>query len=105
MEYSELVENVASDLKLMLTIIDLFIDTYEIEGVEKIIENMKEKNSTLQAFPFPETMAKADKMIDQTKVFEAFLNLVKSRIEQRENLMNQSNETGGEAVLKALGMM
>jgi hypothetical protein len=103
MEYKELVERVAEDVKPLMIYLDMFLMKYNIEDINRIIENMEDGNSTLAAWPFPETMRKAEIMISQTETFIKFRDLLKTRISQME-IQRKPDSTPGKDLLRAMGL-
>jgi hypothetical protein len=103
MEYEELIKEIAEEIIPIMNLIDLFLVKFEIKDIDKIIENMQDHDSYLAAFPFPETMRKAEVMNVKTETFRKFRDLLKARTAQTE-VMKKSDITPGGEILKLMGM-
>ena len=101
-ENQELAEMI---LKPVLLYIDLASERFPEERLKATLEKMHDHNSTLAAWPFPETMDKSDEMADSTAVFEKIVELISLRKTQLAERKKRSGRTSpGADVLKALGM-
>ena len=94
-------------LKPVLLCIDLASGRFPEERLKATLEKMHGHNSALAAWPFAETMDKADAMTESTEVFEKIVELIILRRHQLAEAMERaerSKSTPGQDVLKALGM-
>jgi len=102
-EYKELIEKVAEDIKPLMIYLDMFLMKYGIDDINDIINNMDSNNSSLAAWPFPETMRKAEIMEAQTETFRKFRDLLQTRISQVD-VQRKPDSTPGQDLLRAMGM-
>ena len=78
-------------------------DKFPIERIRKTLEQMEDHVSTVQAFPFPETMDKAGMMRIQNEIMEHIVDIIELREKQKELTLEQSEGSSGMKVLKQLG--
>lgn len=99
---------VADIIKPLLMFMDSCLESFKVAGItikelDEIREKMQGHNSSLAAWPFPETMQKADAMQVQTDTFRQIIKLLEIRKHQWEVQLQLKEETPGEEVLKHLG--
>lgn len=87
----------------IIKIIDENLGEFDTAQLEETLEAMQDQTSTLAAWPFPETMAKADSMKATNETFKALLELIKCRENQKKESMKIEKGTSGDRVLKQLG--
>jgi hypothetical protein len=100
---AELIADLADDVRLLMIYVDILSLKYQIADIEKIISDMDRANSYLEAWPFPETMRKAEIMTAQTTTFKRLIDLVKARKTQLE-IQHQISDTASDIVLKGMGL-
>jgi hypothetical protein len=100
---AELIADLADDVRLLMIYVDILSLKYQIADIEKIISDMDSANSYLEAWPFPETMRKAEIMTAQTTTFKRLIDLVKARKTQLE-IQRQISDTASDIVLKGMGL-
>ena len=96
LEVSALVEPLMQFVDLMRTQI----------GMEKLVDienGMWSDVSHLEAFPFPETLNKADEIRRNAEVFSAIVKLVKTRCYQTQKALEGPSFATGSEILKAMG--
>ena len=87
----------------IIKIIDESLGEFDISQLEETLEAMEGQTGTLAAWPFPETMEKAESMKATNETFKALLELIKSRANQKKKAMESAKGTAGNQVLKQLG--
>lgn len=85
-------EQIALVAKMVLDTIDSVGDFLDIEHAEKCIEKLHSNASTAMAGSIIWGTDKADDAHDRATVYEAFVNLVKARKKQRDNLIKRYDE-------------
>jgi len=97
-------EQIAAFVHPIMIAIDFIIndDKFNLEDMEDAIHDMREHNGFLEAWPFPETMRKADEQKATLNTFEAIIDLLKARMKQVEEAKKPDITLGAE-VLRQLG--
>lgn len=90
-------------LKPIILIIDQAIPSFDIDRLKATLDEMHSRASTCAAFPFPETMDKADNISAMNKLFECVINLLEARAQQQKTAADTNRRTAGEDILSALG--
>jgi hypothetical protein len=103
-EYKELAESVAADLLPIMIQFDMLNLKYKLDDLKQILGKMRHHHSMLDAWPFPETMRKAEVMKAQTDTFEAFVILLEVRQKQLA-IQREPDLTPGQEVLRAMGLL
>lgn len=103
-EKKDLVKNIAEDILPLMLQIDMLCIKYKVDDLKEILEKMRDDVSTLEAWPFPETLRKAEIMGAQTETFAAFVKLIETRQSQLET-QRKPDTTPGAEILKAMGLM
>lgn len=88
----------------ILMIIDSAINTWDISRLRETYNAMLNKQSYSAAFPFQETMDKADELAAKNHLFDAILILMERRIKLREALVELANKPRGVDLLRDLGL-
>jgi hypothetical protein len=91
----------AEVLKPIIEIIDN--NTFPVDRLKKTLENMEDNFRNVQAWPFQETMDKAEIIKIQNLMFEMIVNLIELRETQKEVTIKQMNSSPGDQILKQLG--
>jgi hypothetical protein len=104
-EHKEFLENqeIASDMLPILLSLDVFSARHDIDNLKRLVGKMSQDVGFLEAWPFPETMRKAEIMKAQVETFRQFVSLLEARREQFK-IQNKEDETPGNGVLKHMGL-
>lgn len=102
-EYNKFVQQIAVNILPVLFYIDSLNEQFRVENLKEIILKMDNDCSFLEAWPFPETLRKAEVMNGRTKTFTALVKLMEARKEQLE-IDKKPDSTIGQDVLKAIGL-
>jgi hypothetical protein len=94
---------IAEHLKTFLISLDIFSVACPVDELKEALQKMRKVCSTLEAWPFEETMHKAKVMRLQTDTLEALINFMEKRRIQLEFQRSKALTTG-EEVLKAMGL-
>ena len=100
-ENQKLAEDV---LKPLLKIIDASLGVFDIDRLKATHEAMRNKQRTVAAWPFQETMDKSELMKVMNDIFGGVLNLIELRINLLKIKKKQTHQTPGENVLSQLGL-
>ena len=94
-------------LKPIMTHIDMAILHGKIDPkrLRISLDDMKSCTGTLAAFPFAETMDKAETNSIENDVFEKIIELIELRTKQKETSANQLGGTLGENILIQMGLL
>jgi hypothetical protein len=103
-EYKKFIQQIAANILPVLFYIDSLNDQFRIEDLNEITLRLRDDCSFLDAWPFPETMRKAEVMNGRTKTFVALVKLMEARKEQLE-IDKKPDTTPGQDVLQTLGFM
>lgn len=89
----------------ILNAVDMLVmaDKFPVERIRETLKNMESHTSTVRAFPFPETMDKADMLRIQNYIFAHIVYIIELREKQKELVIKQSRGSAGVEVLKQLG--
>jgi len=76
----------------------------QLEDYEQAAKDMREPIGRLEAFPFPETLNKAEVMRVECEVFDAVIEVLRVRLRQRDLLIKGGSFTTGEQILRMMGL-
>jgi len=88
----------------IMDIINVNMDQFDLDKLRGTLKKMNDHVGTIKAFPFQETMDKADIMRIQNDIFEKIIELIELRIKQRAVVFDQIKPTAGDQILRHLGM-
>ena len=92
-------------LQPLMFMVDRAADHYDIERLRATLENMNNHAGHLAAFPFQETMDKADAVANMNNIFEKILELIELRIKQKEAAIEAAkNRNAHDDLLTQLGL-
>jgi len=97
-------ENVAETLMTsLINIVDMVVQNGCVGVMKQQLEKMQGRHGCLEAWPFPETLNKADEMKYQLETFKAVVKLIEVREEQITNVKEGKKFAEGDEILKQLG--
>jgi hypothetical protein len=99
----EKIEDVASSVKQMMVMLDLMLLEYDVKDLRTMAQDMRSNNAKLSAWPFPETMNKAELQAAQLNTFEVLIKLLETRQEQMRLHHEKPRFIEGNELLKKLG--
>ena len=89
-------------LKPLIELVDQTLRISDIDRLRESLNNMRKQIGTIEAFPFQETMDKADELIFKANEFEAIINLLEARQIYINYALNRTSETPGASILKQI---
>ena len=86
----------------LLMIIDMNVDNFDIDRLRATLDKMHRTHSSIAAWPFPETVDKADELALKNDTFKAIVDLMEARKKFIDYAKNKPDITAGESVIKHL---
>ncbi len=88
--------------KPLMELVDQTLQLWDIDRMRESLNNMRKQISTIDAFPFQETMDKADELSLKANEFEAIIDLLEARQVYINYALSRTGETPGASVLKQI---
>ncbi len=98
-------QQIADLLKPILLSLQMFMQEVPIEEMESILSDMEDVTSTLAAWPFPNTLNKAEEMNVKNELFKAMINFMKTQKKVLDFQNKPKSFSNGDEVLKAMGLL
>lgn len=87
----------------ILNLVDVIDGCFDMDHAVRVLNVMAQNVSHLTALPFPETLNKAETVQATMETFEAVIDLVRARRNQRDQAMRGPTYTTGEQILRMMG--
>lgn len=94
---------IATAITPILQVADVVLETIELKAARECLGLMQDHASTLAAWPFPETMNRAEKRRLQNDTFKALIGFLEARQRQRDAAGRPDPYAAGSEVLRMLG--
>ncbi len=98
-------QEIADLIKPVLLDLQILMREVPIEEMESILNRMKDTASTLAAWPFPNTLNKAEEMNVKNELFKAMINFMKAQKKVLDFKNKPKSFSNGDEVLKAMGLL
>ncbi len=98
-------QQIADLLKPVLLSLQTFMQEVPIEEMESIANDMEDVASTLAAWPFPNTLNKAEEMKVKNELMESMIHFMKAQKKVLDFNNKPKSFSNGDEVLKAMGLL
>jgi hypothetical protein len=98
-------KEIANYLLAVLVQLDVLTAEVHLEELEVMSHKLREPVRILEALPFPKTLNKAEELKRQCDVFDAFVDLVRARLEQKAAVERGAPFADGDEILHQMGLV
>ncbi len=91
-------------IKPIMMVVDTTGQTFDLEKLKGTLKGMKDQQSMVAAFPFPQTMRKSEELAEQTRIFEKIIELLELRSEQKDGTIQRAKGDAGDQILNEMGL-
>jgi hypothetical protein len=98
-------KEIANYLLAVLVQLDALMAEVHLEELEVMSRALRKPVGTLEALPFPKTLNKAEELKRQCDVFDAFVGLVRARLEQKAAAERGAPFADGNEILHQMGLV